>query len=419
MGKGLAGGATMKRFNRVLVFLGSLLLLVGVGVAIRVLMVQLHAEQNLHIVQRTDFILKESASGTLKSADSVYIKPLHSPGVWNYKLTFMVEEGVHVQEGDVLLRFDEQRLREQLSRAESELATQKKLLEKSQLEHGQKLGDLTLKQVELDVDIAKQERVLAVPEEHMARAELDKERLEYQLKLGQKRLNDINLRGVDLNQKSNLRKMQTTITQYETEIADLKRAIERMTVRAPKAGLVVYIPNWRNEKPKIGDSIWHSQTILELPNLEQMQVLVTIPERGAGKVAVGQLAEVRLDAVPDRIFRGTVENIGAVFRRKSPTKPSIVFDAIVNLNELDAEVMRPGMAASVEIMVERIPEVIQIPLEALHSDEEGDYVLLGGLNQTRRNVTPGIRNDAWITIEKGLEEDESIVVPAESSGDAS
>jgi HlyD family secretion protein len=40
-----------------------------------------------------------------------------------------------------------------------------------------------------------------------------------------------------------------------------------MTVRAPQDGIVVYQTNWRDEKKKVGDSVWFGEKILALPDL--------------------------------------------------------------------------------------------------------------------------------------------------------
>jgi len=46
----------------------------------------------------------------------------------------------------------------------------------------------------------------------------------------------------------------------------LERNIERMTVKAPQAGIVVYRTNWNDEKKKIGDSVWSGEKLLGIPD---------------------------------------------------------------------------------------------------------------------------------------------------------
>ena len=77
-----------------------------------------------------------------------------------------------------------------------------------------------------------------------------------------------------------------------------------------------------------------------------------ILEVQAGRVKAGQPAEVRLDSNPDRVYKGDrSSSLGRVFRVKSDSQPAIVFDAVIDLSESDPQLMRPGMAAGVNITI--------------------------------------------------------------------
>ena len=62
----------------------------------------------------------------------------------------------------------------------------------------------------------------------------------------------------------------------------LQAAIEKMTVKAPQDGIVVYRTNWRDEKKKVGDSMWFGETVLALPDLAEMRADGLVDEADGG-----------------------------------------------------------------------------------------------------------------------------------------
>ncbi len=102
----------------------------------------------------------------------------------------------------------------------------------------------------------------------------------------------------------------------------MEDAIRRMTVPAPRDGTVVYVASDNNgEKKKIGDSCWRGQSVMEIPDLRQMQADGDIDEADAGRVAAGQRVTFRLDSHPDDVFSGRVRLIGGAVRSRSDVNP--------------------------------------------------------------------------------------------------
>ena len=67
----------------------------------------------------------------------------------------------------------------------------------------------------------------------------------------------------------------------------LEDGIERMNIRAPQDGIVVYRSNWRDEKKKVGDSVWFGEVVLALPDLSEMNGDGFVDEAGGGPVGGG------------------------------------------------------------------------------------------------------------------------------------
>jgi HlyD family secretion protein len=136
-----------------------------------------------------------------------------------------------------------------------------------------------------------------------------------------------------------------------------------------------------------------------------------ILEVQAGRIQTGQSTEVRLDSNPDRVYKGVVTSLGRVFRIKSDSQPAIVFDAVIDLSESDPGLMRPGMAAGVDIIVSSKKDVLQLPEAAVVYNERGAAVWKKGpISRTLTPVALGVRSGGMVEILSGLAENDAVII---------
>jgi HlyD family secretion protein len=186
-------------------------------------------------------------------------------------------------------------------------------------------------------------------------------------------------------------------------VAEMKAAIESMTVKAPRAGTVVYVTDWDDNKKKVGDQTWRGQSVIEIPDLQSMRAVGEIDEADAGRVAVGQRVQFHLDAHPDVTFAGRVRSIGTAVRGRSEQNPNKVVKVSIDLDRTDPQRMRPGMRLVGTVEIERLPGAVVAPSEAVFSRPDGavSYRREGfGTRAVRPKV--GKRNDRWVQIVSGL-----------------
>ncbi|MCP4213206.1 MAG: HlyD family efflux transporter periplasmic adaptor subunit, partial [bacterium] len=187
---------------------------------------------------------------------------------------------------------------------------------------------------------------------------------------------------------------------------------------APKKGIVVYSPDWNGRKKAVGDRCWMGSAIMELPNLEKMDVAIVIPEPVAGKVKEGLAAEIRLDSNPDRIFKGKVKELGRIFRAKSHEQPAVVFDAKISIDDPDTDSMRPGMAASVDIIINSRKNVLQVPEAAIVYGPKGAHVMKETFTGSKMvPVFIGASSGGMVEILEGLKEDDTVIIPEKGNGE--
>lgn len=359
------------------------------------------------------FAMKVHATGQLQSAASFYVGCPSVERVWQYTISFMAPEGKPVNAGDMILGFDAREITQRLQLKQSELDTGVKELERLRLQEQQTQEDLALQREEERVNKQKAVRKADYPEDLIAANDLQKRRMELELAGLQEKLAENRVEFQNSGMKRRIEVQESKVRLLKAEVDRLLEDVRKMNVLAPKAGIVVYTPDWDGKKKAVGDTTWFGDTILELPDLGRMQMKAIVLEAQAGRVQTGQSVEVRLDSNPDRVYKGTVTSLGRVFRVKSDSQPAIVFDALVDLSESDPNLMRPGMAAGVDITVSSKKDVLQVPEAAIVYDERGASVWKKGfLSKKLVPVSVGATSSGMVEILSGLAENDIVVVRA-------
>ena len=159
---------------------------------------------------------------------------------------------------------------------------------------------------------------------------------------------------------------------------------------------------------------YEGQPILYLPDPSTIVADTEVNEVDISKVQVGGPAELGLDSLPGATFRGTVLKIGSLARMKltpAGTPSGVkVFDVTVKVDDKD-ERIRPGLSASVGIIVERRDHALSVPLSAVLARGGSQAVLVPyGRRIEERKVVLGPSNEHLVVVEEGLREGERVLV---------
>ena len=392
----------------------ALLLVVGLAAALGVRAVRNGGERGTPApVESRQLEFRVKASGELASSDSLSVGPPIVMRQWDFTVTSLAPEGKPIAAGQPLVGLDPRQLVEQLDVARARLAESEKELEKVTLEEQERLDGLLLQRADLAMREARARQKLEVPEEIVARLELATQRLDHQLASEELRLVGEQITVQQANLAASVRQAQSRTEAQRRDVAELEKSVSRLTMTAPRAGFVVYTPNWEGKKVAVGDNVWFGMPLVEIADLTRMRVDAVIPEPDAALVKVGQPVEVRLDANPDRLFRGRIESLGRVFRTKSAEKPSTVFDARIAIDKPDPEIMRPGMAAEVIILAAAATARPVVPERAVRAGIAGRAALV--VQRAGRTievpVTLGRRAPPLIEVLSGLEAGDAVLIP--------
>ena len=191
--------------------------------------------------------------------------------------------------------------------------------------------------------------------------------------------------------------------------------LEKCVIRATKTGLVVYgtgESSWRSDPIEEGAMVRERQVLITIPDTSAMAVKVKVHESFVKKIKPGQETHVRVDAYPNIQLDGKVHQIAVLPDAQNRwMNPDLKIYTTTIYVDGQYEWLKPGMSAEAEIIVDRLENVVQIPLQAvsLDGDRQVCYVSTA-LGAQKREIQTGSYSTAMIEITKGLEPGERVLL---------
>ena len=216
------------------------------------------------------------------------------------------------------------------------------------------------------------------------------------------------------------------IAQAEASLKSTLDSLAKTTYSSPIDGVITSLRVEEGEVAIIGTMNNPGTVLLTIADLSVMEVEVEVDETDVVGVALGQTADVRVDALPDTVFKGQVTEIGSSAIQKAAggvsTQESKDFKVVVTLED-PSHRLKPGLSASADIIVAEKKQVLAVPISALvlrdkeaadkdaqaaPKEEEGVFAVVDG----RAKFTPvakGIAGGMMIEIVSGPAEGQDIV----------
>ncbi len=213
--------------------------------------------------------------------------------------------------------------------------------------------------------------------------------------------------------EAQLRSQRQSLSRAQIRLDEGKTSLANCVIKATAPGLVVYEtpPRWMNTGPiRPGVEIRHRQTIIKLPDLNQMSVLVNIHESQIDLIALEMPAIITVDAMPNKTFTGKIRKKALLPSSQNRwLAPDVkVYETMVTFDESDPN-LRPGMNATVEIFAEKITSVIYIPSQSVRTDAKGQQYCFAE-NGRQIPIQTGKRNQSFVVVLSGLEPGEKILM---------
>ena len=341
--------------------------------------------------------------GELQAVRSVTISAPDLPG--QTKVTWVVEEGTRVKEGDELVKFDETDLQEKLEKADNDLKVARMKIEQRQAQLDVRLGDMRNEVTNAELSL-KRAQMRTTDSETVPRVEREAAQIDVQASTIALERSKSSLHAAKLEGEAEIELLRLETQRWERQLELATAALDEAVITAPSPGIVILPSIWKggSQGPiAAGDTVWGGSGILELPDLSEMEVQAWVHEVDAAKVQVGQPVSIVIDAHPDPAHVGSVTKVADLAVRRDRRKSVKHLQVTLSLDET-SPVMKPGMTVRAEVEVERLDDVVSVPQEAVFYDGEDPFVYVAGFaGFTPTSVALGTTNDTHVVVEDGLE----------------
>ncbi|MDX9942193.1 MAG: HlyD family secretion protein [Bacteroidales bacterium] len=370
-------------------------------------------------VQRGDFRVTVYTSGELEAKNSEEIQGpsnLRSVGVYNVQIAELIPEGTVVKEGDWVATLDRTEITSRLKDVETEL-------EKLQTLYTQTMLDTTM-----DLRNARNDLINLEFSYEEAQIALEQSRFEPPATIRQAEINldkaqrayDQAKTNYELRQRQAQAKMQevnASLGQVQRRYDNIISVIDDFVIAAPQDGMVIYRRNWDGTKVTIGSQIstWDN-VVATLPDFSVMMSRTYVNEVDISKVKPNQPAEVVVDAFPEKKFTGYVTEVANIGEQR-PNQDARVFEVKLQINESDT-ILRPAMTTKNTIITQVEEDVLFVPIEAIHGDNDLTWVYRQDHNKVvKQEVVVGLRNENQIIITEGLKENDEVLLTIPEKAD--
>ena len=205
------------------------------------------------------------------------------------------------------------------------------------------------------------------------------------------------------------------------QLEEFQKQKDKTTIKADGSGILAYANDryWdASSQIREGATVYSRQKIFSIPDLTQMQVKVNIHESMIKKIKAGQTAEIRVDAFPNLELRGvvkTVSNLADSNRgwlnggvKEYPTTVDVT-------NTPTDSSLKPGMTAEVQILIQELRDVLQVPVQAI-ADRKGTFYAFVDTPKgfEPRQVKIGESDDKYVEVVEGLKVEDVVALDARS-----
>jgi HlyD family secretion protein len=362
-------------------------------------------------LERGPLQLEVQANGEVVGLESV---PVATPNTRSgtLKVAWLIPEGTMVRKGDPLLRYDSTNLMldlEQQNNSLNQSALNTKIDTATRLLNEKNMAvDRTTAEMDYEYSMtvlpedptifSQWEIINARLNADFAKSKIDN--LAAKAKV-QKRVNRSQEQVANINRN-----------RAQTEVQIIQQSLSVMQVPSPANGLVVYRRE-RRVDPKVGDSSQAGQVLIDLVDLNALQARIYVLEKEAGNLEKGKPVNIKLDALSDKEFHGTVRmvsSLAASLERNSPLKYFTCDVTITDAGDY-LRLIKPGMTLQARVILERYDSCFMVPSSAIDfKNDEALVYIKKGKDFEKRKVTLGLGKHGQATILKGVNEKEVIAL---------
>jgi len=364
----------MKTWKKILIGVGALLVL-GIIVGITVY----QSRKNLVSVQ-TGKAVKENLSSVVSASGEIKPKTYVNIGAnaFGKIVKLHVKEGDHVKKGELLAQLenvqssaDVSATRASLQAAETDFVAAKAGLDTSR-------ADLNRAQSDADHARLDWQRAQGLYKDALiAKQDYDSKKATWESAEAMLVQAQAKVEQAKAQQDS----AQKRIYQNEANLTRVSDVLQKTVYDAPFDGVITNLPVREGETVVIGIQNAPGSTLMTLADMSVITAEVKVDETDIVNVKIGQSADVTIDAIPRKVFHGTVTEIGnnAIVRSTGVSTSQATttseeakdFKVVVTLSDPPAE-LRPGLSTTAKITTATRNNIVTIPIQALTVRTQAD-----------------------------------------------
>jgi multidrug efflux pump subunit AcrA (membrane-fusion protein) len=302
------------------------------------------------LTMQTGSILRIEGTTEAVRSRSILSPILSGQQVGSLTITKLAHAGARVKRGDLLVEFDRQ-------------GQMRDFFDK-QAEYSKLVDQVIQEQAKESAAHAKDETELLQAENDLKKAELEIQKAEILSRIdgekAQETLEETRTTSQQLRETFELKRRaaQAAIRILEIQrdrtrqtMAHAQANAELMQIHSPIDGVVVLNTIWKEGKMgevQEGDQIRPGQPFMQVVDPSEMQVLLLVNQQDFLPLRLGQLGKVRLDAYPELMFSGRVEQISPIGRGGSFSAKVRNFAVVFSIQGTDPRLM-PDLSAAVDL----------------------------------------------------------------------
>ena len=399
-------------------------LLIFAGILIAAIVVYLiipkgnKEQQIIAKVKKGNFPIEVSVTGELiaKSSEKIFGPScLRQIGIWQVKMQDIIPDGTVVDSGQYVAALDRTEIAGKIKDEETNTEKLESQMTKTRLDTSLELRNARDELINLKFSLEEKKITLEQskyePPATIRQVEIELDKATRALDQAEKNYKLRYQKAV-----ANMQEVNASYSQAKRKLDDMLEGLKQFTVKAPKAGMVIYKRNWDGSKLGVGGMInaWDN-VVAELPNLKEMISKTYVNEIDISKVKVGQKVKIGIDAFPEKKFTGKVLEVANIGEQLQNSNAK-VYEVRIIVNEFDS-ILRPAMTTKNTIQTIIIDSVLYAPIESICNTDSITFVYKkDGGSAIRQQVIAGESNENEIIIREGMKEnDEVMLVPPDKA----
>jgi HlyD family secretion protein len=380
----------MKTWHKVAIGVGGAVLVAGiVWFSINQANKGVETVQTVKVAKTDSLISQVTASGEIKPTTYTNITAQGFGRI----TAILVKEGDHIKKGDKLLLQDNVQAAADVQAQDAAINSTESAVQAADASYKAAQSDLLMQQANLEKAKLDYDRGVGLYKDGLIpKQDFDQRKTTYDAAVATVDASKARM----LAQKAQLDQIRSQLVQGQAVLVHTKDVLSKTTYVSPINGIVSYLPVRMGEYVVPGIQNANGSFLMTLSDMSTVTSEVKVDETDIVNVKIGQDADVTIDAVPGKVFKGKVTEIGsqAVLRSSglattqstTSNQEAKDFKVVVTIGN-PPENLRPGLSTTVKIKTAERKNVVTIPIQALAVRSRKDLEEAAKNAKKDRNVT--------------------------------